>query len=84
MITKGPHVAQQRMSRESTPVLSGAVPLFEMFMSQWEYVRDHHEETRSWVDVGLTWAKKYYRRMDHTKAYIIAMCELALSLLFLR
>ena len=72
---KCPHVVQQVMSSESTPVLSGAIPVFEMFMTQWEHIGDSHAETKEWVDVGLSWATKYYNRMDCTQAYIIAMCE---------
>jgi hypothetical protein len=64
------------MSGESTPILSGAIPAFETFMTEWEQIRDNHEETRHWVDVGLSWAATYYSRMDCTQAYIVAMCEL--------
>jgi hypothetical protein len=63
------------MSGESTPILSGAIPAFEMFMSHWEHLRENHPQTKSWVDIGLEWATTYYGRMDHTRAYIIAMCE---------
>ncbi|KAI0263897.1 hypothetical protein BGY98DRAFT_905734, partial [Russula aff. rugulosa BPL654] len=31
-----PHAVQQVMCGESTPILSGAIPVFEMFMSKWE------------------------------------------------
>lgn len=71
---------QQRMSSETMPVLSGAVPEFEIFMSMWERVCVDEKDTKKWVDVGLYWAKLYYNRMDLTQAYIIAMCELVLPL----
>jgi hypothetical protein len=77
---KCPHLVQQVMSNESTPVLSGAIPAFETFMMQWEHICENHEDTRHWVDVGLSWAETYYRRMDCTKAYVIAMRELVSSL----
>jgi hypothetical protein len=44
-------------------------------MTVWERIREKHKETKNWVDVGLTWATKYYDRMDCTQAYIMAMCE---------
>jgi hypothetical protein len=74
--TKCPHLVQQLMSSESTPILSGAIPAFETFMTQWERIREHHVETRHWVDVGLSWAATYYSRMDLTQAYVVAMREL--------
>jgi hypothetical protein len=73
---KCPYHVQQVMSSDSTPILSGAIPAFEMFMTAWERFRDTHKETKIWVDVGLFWAGKYYNRMDSTQAYIMAMCEL--------
>lgn len=69
------------MSAESMPVLSGAVPSFEIFMTQWERYRVKYRELKPWIDVGLEWAKKYYKRMDDTDAYVVAMGE---SLLIIR
>jgi len=43
-------------------------------MTAWEKVRKY-KKLKPWVDVGVEWAKKYYRRMDHTRAYVIAMCK---------
>jgi hypothetical protein len=63
------------MSGESNPILSGAIPAFEMFMTSWETIRDKNPQLASWVDIGLHWATKYYGRMDRTRAYIIAMCK---------
>lgn len=67
------------MSHELTPVLSGAIPAYELFMTRWEDIRKNFPETRDWVDTGMLWAEKYYNRMDLTNAYIIAMCELVSS-----
>lgn len=63
------------MSSETTPILSGAIPAFETFMTTWEKLstdpkRVHLKEL---IDPGLDWAKMYYAKMDRTKAYIIAM-----------
>jgi hypothetical protein len=74
-----PHMVQQIMSAESMPVLSGAVPSFGIFMTQWEKLRSKFPELKPLVDVGLEWAEKYYKRMDNTDAYVVAMCELLSS-----
>jgi hypothetical protein len=70
-----PHAVQQTMSREQTPVLSGAIPAFEMFMTQWERLGEMVPRLKPFVDIGLKWATKYYNWMDRTNAYIISMCE---------
>jgi hypothetical protein len=70
------HTVQQIMSAELMPVLSGAVPSFEIFMTRWEKLRTTYPELKPWVDVGLKWAKKYYTCMDDTDAYVVAMYEL--------
>jgi hypothetical protein len=77
-----PHEVQQVMSGESMPVLSGAVPSFEIFMTRWEKLRAKFPLLKPWIDVGLQWAEKYYKRMDDTDAYVIAMCELLPSSLY--
>jgi len=68
------------MSGETTPVLSGTIPAFETFMSQWEVLGEKHPRLKPWVDIGLKWATTYYARMDLTKAYIISMSEFFLSI----
>ncbi|KAF8502327.1 hypothetical protein F5888DRAFT_1581725, partial [Russula emetica] len=68
-----PHACQQSMSSESTPVLSRAISSFEMFMTEWEKLREQHEMLRPWTEIGLQWAKKYYIRMDDTDAYVVTM-----------
>lgn len=61
------------MSGESTPILCGAIPAFEMFMTTWEkIIRDHPHLTRL-IQPGLEWAYMYYGRMDGTRAYIVNM-----------
>lgn len=61
------------MSAEKTPILSGAIPAFEMFMSRWEKLGREHPHLKPLIKPGLEWAYKYYGRMDRTRAYIIAM-----------
>jgi hypothetical protein len=63
------------MSAEQTPILSGSIPAFEMFMMAWEQLGEKHPRLARWTDIGIEWAKKYYLKMDKTNAYVIAMCE---------
>ena len=63
------------MSAESHPILSGAIPTFEQFMTTWEQLRDEHPHLSPMITRGLEWAYKYYGRMDHTRAYVVAMCK---------
>ncbi|KAF8870089.1 hypothetical protein BD779DRAFT_1456019 [Infundibulicybe gibba] len=70
-----PHCVQQAMSGEKYPTLSGTIPAFELYMSELEVVveRDNRLQVVRWATISLTWAKKYYRRMDLTSGYIMAM-----------
>ena len=70
-----PHRCQQSMSSETTPVLSRAIPSFEMFMTEWERLGASFPELKPWIDIGLKWAKKYYVRMDDTDTYVVTMCK---------
>jgi hypothetical protein len=70
-----PHTVQQVMSGESTPILCGAIPVFEMFMTRWENMIQQHPQLERYIQPGLDWAYKYYGRMDRTRAYFIAMCQ---------
>jgi hypothetical protein len=63
------------MSAESMPVLSSAVAIFEVFMSAWERLRQTDSSLKPWIDIGLKWAKKYYRTMDETDAYIVTLSK---------
>ena len=63
------------MSNEHTPILSGAIPSFEMFMSRWEQLVTEHPRLEHLIQPGLDLAYDYYGRMDRTRAYIIAMCK---------
>jgi hypothetical protein len=70
-----PHQVQQTMSGEGMPILSGAIPAFEMFMTKWEKLGNGSKDLKPYIKPGLDWAYKYYGYMDHTTAYIVAMCE---------
>ena len=57
------------------PVITHAIIRFEMFMTDLEMVKKEHEVLMPWVDVALSWAYKYYKRMDDNDIYVITMCE---------
>ncbi|EDQ98471.1 uncharacterized protein LACBIDRAFT_335933 [Laccaria bicolor S238N-H82] len=64
---------QTLMSKEHTPVLSGAIPAFEMFMTAWEQLGRDHPCLARWMDIGIQWATTYYKKMDDSPAYVIAI-----------
>jgi hypothetical protein len=70
------------MSAENTPILSGAIPAFELFKSSWEtMVADRElraENVAHFIKPGLDIAAKYYNRFGDTDAYIISMCKCSL------
>lgn len=68
-----PHKVQQVMSGESNPILSGAIPAFETFMSAWEKFSQGNPHLQHIVQPGLDWAYQYYAKMDRTRAYVVAM-----------
>jgi len=61
------------MSNERMPILAGAIPSFEMFMSRWEKLATEHPHMEHLIQPGLDLTYEYYGRMDRTRAYIIAM-----------
>jgi hypothetical protein len=68
-----PHQVQMVLSNDKTPVLAGVIPTFEIFLSKWEKLAKNKPHLKPWIE-GLIWATKYYRRLDSSNAYIIAMC----------
>jgi len=70
------------MSAEDTPILSGAIPAFELFMSLWQSMVNNvdleAENVKQFIRPGLAIATKYYKKFDDTDAYIIAMCKCSL------
>jgi len=63
------------MSKEKMPVLAGVIPTFEHFMTAWEMLSDKNPHLRVTINRGLSFVNKYYKKMDETKAYILAMCK---------
>ena len=68
-------MVQQVMSVESQPILSGAIPAFESFMTKWENLAEDNSRLKPIIQPGLEWAYKYYKRMDQTRAYVASMCK---------
>jgi len=56
-----------------TPILSGSIPAFEMFMTAWEQLSTKNPYLRCWTSVGVKWAVEYYEHMDNTSTYILSM-----------
>jgi hypothetical protein len=55
------------------PILSGAIPIFEVLMATWEQLSEKHPHLVNWMKIRLEWAAKYYTKMDNTHIYIIVM-----------
>jgi hypothetical protein len=59
-----------------TPVLAGAIPSFELFMSAWQAMLGdidlQEENVGKFIEPGLAIATKYYNKMGDTDTYIIA------------
>ncbi|KIK16503.1 hypothetical protein PISMIDRAFT_42950, partial [Pisolithus microcarpus 441] len=68
-----PHEAQQCMSSESRPVLSKAVPAFEMVILWWRALAKHAPHCGAIINAGLDQAEQYYQQMGCMTAYCIAM-----------
>ena len=68
------------MSKEKTPALAGVIPTLKQFMTSWESLTEKNPHLSDALKLGLSFATKYYDKMDATKAYIIAMCECSLVL----
>jgi len=62
------------LSKEATPVLAGVIPAFEIFLTKMEKLAEMKPHLNSFITEGLSFAYKYYSRMDKTVAYIVAMC----------
>ena len=62
------------MSEESSLVLSGTIPSFEIFMTTWEDLSEHHPHLETIIKPGLDLAYKYYTWMDRSLCSIVAMC----------
>jgi hypothetical protein len=66
-------MVQHAMSAERTPILSGTIPCFEMFMTTWEQLGSKNPDMEPYIEVGLDRAVKYYEKMDQTRAYVVSM-----------
>ena len=73
-----PNDFQQVLTSQRTPILAGVLPSFEMLMTSWEKLANDMPNLKQFIQPGLDSTYKYYRRMDETKAYVIAMCTFSL------
>jgi hypothetical protein len=62
------------MSGDKTPLLAGVIPVFEIFMTGWERLKEKRGHLARFIQPGLDMAHKYYSRTDLSKAYVVAMC----------
>jgi hypothetical protein len=69
------------MAREATPVLSGAIPSLELFMSRWELLASKYPNLAPFINAGLVKAREYYAKMDSTRAYVISLGKVISTLL---
>jgi len=72
-ILRIPYEIRQCISKEALPRLGSAVPYFELFISAWKVLGTTNPHLQPWTNVGLEKATQYYKRMDDTRAYVIAM-----------
>ncbi|TFY62002.1 hypothetical protein EVJ58_g4140 [Rhodofomes roseus] len=68
-----PHKIQMHLSGSSMPLLVEVVPLFELFMQDWEQQARVKPQYRQAIKGGLKLAAKHYKKMDDTDAYVLAM-----------
>ncbi|TFY55049.1 hypothetical protein EVJ58_g8494 [Rhodofomes roseus] len=68
-----PHKIQMCLSGSSMPLLAEVVPLFELFMQDWEQQARMKPQYRRAIKGGLKLAAKHYKKMDDTDAYVLAM-----------
>lgn len=61
------------MANETVPTLSSAIPSLELFMTKWESLAEKHTNLRPFIEAGLIKAREYYKRMDDTRAYVLAL-----------
>lgn len=66
---------QQYMLSESTPVLGWVIPTYELLVIQWEFLDQRAPHCAPFIKVRLEWARKYYKHMGQTHAYVVAMCK---------
>jgi hypothetical protein len=68
------------MSSDALPSLGRMVPTLELFMRGWEQLAKQEPRLAPWIDNGLHWAYRYYKRTEETDAYLLAMCKLPIKL----
>lgn len=64
------------MSNELTPSLANVLPVFELFMTALDELGEKFPILKPITDAGVEGASIYYKRMDSSPAYVLAMCKL--------
>jgi len=62
------------MSSESTPLLSGAVPIFQELVMGWKDIIQKAPHFVPVIVLDMYWTSEYTDRMDKTMAYAVTMC----------
>ena len=69
------------MSSETTPVLSGTIPAFEMFMFKWKDLAERHPRLSQWIDIGMDkanlgeWAIASHGRVLVPQGLVVLVCQ---------
>jgi hypothetical protein len=66
---------QQMMLAGSQPVLSSAIGIFEIFISQWKELSQDHKHLTPIIKSGFEWVEKFYQEMGRTNTYIVTRGE---------
>ena len=74
-----PNQVQHKLVGDKLPVLAYAIPMFELFMSNWEKLATRQAHLKLFINKGLHFVYIHYQKMDQTMAYVICMCEYFLS-----
>jgi hypothetical protein len=71
------------MCREWSPLLGGALPAYETFLTSWQQMERStaRPQLRPFIHEGHFWAKGYHGRLRANKTYLFAMCKLSLCVL---
>ncbi|EPS93192.1 hypothetical protein FOMPIDRAFT_64104, partial [Fomitopsis schrenkii] len=70
-----PHHIQTFLSGSSTLCMANIIPLFKLFMEDWENQARVKLQYCATIRAGLKVAVKHYKCMNNTNAYTIVMCK---------
>lgn len=78
-IPKVPYDFTMRLAGQHVPTLCYSIQYMERFITAWEELPNKCGSVRAarirpYVQVGVRWATKYYKKLDNSYAYVISMC----------